>query len=339
MTGWLKNLDINSRRVSLNEASRLTGISAKAIEKDWWVTLCLKVIFSSRYANYCTFKGGTSLSKGWSIIDRFSEDIDVALDAGAFGISYIENPSKNFVEKLRRVGSAFTRHELKDALKERFESLHVPSEMYTVEVGDIRSDMPDTDPQAIYINYVSLFDPNPYLPDSVKIEFSVRTKGEPNEKRMIASLLNKYFSSQIYEEEVFPVSTIQPSRTLIEKILLLHEEYNRDDRSKMRTHRMSRHYYDLYQIIKIPEYYDVLKQKGFIQDVIKHRKSYSRLRHFNYESLQVGRISLIPSPEIIIDLQSDYEQMNKEMIYGDAPPFNEILKVVAEIENRFNRSS
>ena len=339
MIGWLKNLDANSRRVSLTEASRLSGISAKAIEKDWWVTLCLKIIFSTRYANYCTFKGGTSLSKGWSIIDRFSEDIDVALDAGAFGISYIENPSKNFVEKLRRAGCAFTGNELKDALKERFESLQVPSEMYSLEVGDLRSDMPDTDPQTIYINYVSLFDANPYLPDSVKIEFSVRTKGEPNQKCMIASLLNKYFSNQIYEEEVFPVSTILPSRTLIEKILLLHEEYNRDDKSKMRTYRMSRHYYDLYQIVQVPEYYDVLKQKDFIQDIIEHRKSYSRLRHFNYDTLQVGHISLIPSREIIIDLQADYEQMSKEMINGDAPPFTEILQVVAEIQNRFNHSS
>ena len=78
MIGWLHKLDDNSRRISLNQASLNSGITPKAIEKDWWVTLVLRMLFTSKYSKYFAFKGGTSLSKGWRIVDRFSEDIDIA---------------------------------------------------------------------------------------------------------------------------------------------------------------------------------------------------------------------------------------------------------------------
>ena len=97
MIGWLKNLNDASRLISINEASRISGISAKAIEKDWWVTLSLKLVFNTPYANHFAFKGGTSLSKGWQLIDRFSEDIDISLSSEAVGIAYAESPSKTFV--------------------------------------------------------------------------------------------------------------------------------------------------------------------------------------------------------------------------------------------------
>ena len=82
MIAWL-SLNDEQRRITLEQASIRSGIQPKAIEKDWWVTLSLKALFSSEYAQYCIFKGGTSLSKGWKLIQRFSEDIDIALDPEA----------------------------------------------------------------------------------------------------------------------------------------------------------------------------------------------------------------------------------------------------------------
>lgn len=337
MIGWLQKLDDNSRKTSLNQASLKSGIPPKAIEKDWWVTLVLKMLFTSKYAAYFAFKGGTSLSKGWGIIDRFSEDIDVALNSEAFGIQYKDKPSKTFVEQLRRKGCLFTSNEIANELREQFEKLQILGELYALEAEAIRSDMPDTDPQTIYVNYKSLFDPNPYLPDSVKIEFSVRSQKEPNDSRQMQTLLNMYFPNEIYEEEPFPVTTIQPSRTLIEKILLLHEEYNREDESKMRTYRMSRHYYDLYRIHA--DYSSTLADTQFIEDIIEHRKSYSRLKHFDYSSLCIGQISIIPSEAILIKLKNDYEEMAKEMMYGDVPTFKELIVEVIKIQDSFNQKS
>jgi len=108
MIGWLHSIDDDTRRISLNQALLKSGITPKAIEKDWWVTLVLQLLFTSKYAAYFAFKGGTSLSKGWGIIDRFSEDIDIALNSAAFGKVYKANPSKTFVEQLRRAGCLFT---------------------------------------------------------------------------------------------------------------------------------------------------------------------------------------------------------------------------------------
>jgi len=95
MTEWLK-LTPDQRRTTLEQAFVRSGIQTKAIEKDWWVTLCLKALFRSPYSPYCLFKGGTSLSKGWKIIQRLSEDIDIALAPEAFGMTYQRAPSHSF---------------------------------------------------------------------------------------------------------------------------------------------------------------------------------------------------------------------------------------------------
>lgn len=337
MIGWLQNLDDDSRRISLNQASLNSGINSKAIEKDWWVTLVLKLLFTSKYATYFAFKGGTSLSKGWGIIDRFSEDIDIALSSEAFGMPYRDKPSKTFVEQLRREGCLFTSIEIATELRNQFEKLQISVELYSVEVETIRKDMPDTDPQTIYVSYKSLFEPNPYLPDRVKIEFSVRSQEDPNDCRVMQTILNSYFPNDIYGEVLFEVATIQPNRTFIEKILLLHEEYNRKDESKMRTYRMSRHYYDLYRINK--EYSNTLTDVPFIEDIIEHRKFYSRLRHFDYNLLCVGQIAIIPSETILMKLKSDYDEMAKEMMYGDVPTFAEVVNTVKIIQDTFNQKS
>lgn len=337
MIGWLHKLDDNSRRISLNQASLNSGITPKAIEKDWWVTLVLRMLFTSKYAKYFAFKGGTSLSKGWRIVDRFSEDIDIALNSESFGVHYKNKPSKTFVEHLRREGCTFTSTEIANELKIQFEKNQIPKEYYSLEVEIVRPDMPDTDPQTIYIHYKSLFDQNPYLADKVKIEFSVRSQKEPNENRQMQTLLDLFFPNDIYGEDAFHVKTIKPNRTMIEKILLLHEEYNREDKSKMRTNRMSRHYYDLHRIYE--GYSSTLTDIQFIEDIIEHRKSYSRLRHFDYTTLCIGQISIIPSEEILMKLKSDYEVMSKEMIYGIVPTFQQLMETAEIIQNTFNQKS
>ena len=336
MIGWLKNLSDASRLTSINEASRISSISAKAIEKDWWVTLSLKLVFNTPYAKYFAFKGGTSLSKGWKLIDRFSEDIDISLSSEAVGIAYTEKPSKTFVEHLRRAGCSFTSNELMEAIKAEFRNFQVPENLYSIEAEPVRADMPDTDPQALYVNFVSLFDPNPYLPDRVKIEFSVRSLKEPSTTRSMSSFLVTHFPNDNYIEENCEILTIQPQRTLIEKILLLHEEYNRDELTKMRTERMSRHYYDLFQLSRQDFSLATLHDNEFIEEIIEHRKYYSSLKRFNYDTLKRGSIRIIPSDDILKALKQDYEIMEAEMIYGNPPTFEEIILALKNLQDEIN---
>jgi len=336
MIGWLINLNDASRLTSINEASRISGISAKAIEKDWWVTLSLKLLFNSPYARHFAFKGGTSLSKGWQLIDRFSEDIDISLSSEAVNIEYAEKPSKTFVEQLRRAGCFFTSNELMEALKAEFRNSQVPEILYSIEAESVRSDIPDTDPQTLYVNFISLFDPKPYLPDRVKIEFSVRSLKEPSIKRGMKSLLVTHFPNENYIEENCEILTIQPQRTLIEKMLLLHEEYNRDERGKMRTDRMSRHYYDLFQLGRQDFSSATLKDNDFIEEIIEHRKYYSRLKRFDYSTLKRGSIRIIPSDDVLKALEQDYEIMREEMIYGHPPTFEEIIQSMKNLQDEIN---
>jgi predicted nucleotidyltransferase component of viral defense system len=339
MIDWLKNLNDASRLISITEASRISGISAKAIEKDWWVTLSLKLVFNTPYAKHFAFKGGTSLSKGWQLIDRFSEDIDISLSSEAVGIAYAESPSKTFVEQLRRAGCSFTSNELMEALKAEFRNNEVPENLYSIEAEPVRANMPDTDPQTLYVNFVSLFDPNPYLPDRVKIEFSIRSLKEPSIKRSMRSLLVTHFSNENYIEGNCEVLTILPQRTLIEKMLLLHEEYNRDERAKMRTERMSRHYYDLFQLSRQDFSTSTLQNNEFIEEIIEHRKYYSRLKRFDYTTLKRGSIRIIPSDDILKSLELDYEIMRAEMIYGNPPTFEEIIQAMKNLQNEINREN
>ena len=199
--------------------------------------------------------------------------------------------------------------------------------------------MPDTDPQTLYVNYVSLFPPNPYLPDRVKIEFSVRSLKDPSANRNMNSLLFTHFPNDNYLEEDYAILTILPQRTLIEKMLLLHEEYNRDEFDKMRTDRMSRHYYDLYQLSKQDFTQSTLTDDAFIGDIINHRINYSRLKRFDYNTLKRGSLNLIPSSDILEALRKDYEIMRAEMIYGEPPSFEEIIIEVQGLQEAINNVS
>lgn len=103
-TRWL-TLTKQKRTEVLNMATAATGLPAAAIEKDWWVTLCLRASFSLPYSSHLVFKGGTSLSKGWGLIERFSEDIDLAIDRKFFGFD--ENLTKTQIRKLRKQSCEF----------------------------------------------------------------------------------------------------------------------------------------------------------------------------------------------------------------------------------------
>ena len=99
MNNW-QNISTDRQRIIIENILLKTGYSTHAIEKDWWVTMVLKALFKTSCANYLVFKGGTSLSKCWNLIERFSEDIDVAISRVFFGITRIT--SKNQRDKLRK---------------------------------------------------------------------------------------------------------------------------------------------------------------------------------------------------------------------------------------------
>lgn len=332
MTGWLKLTD-DQRRETLNQVQRVTGINVKAIEKDWWVTLVLKALFQTPMAGHFMFKGGTSLSKGWKLIPRFSEDIDIALHPNAFGRDYLENPSHSYVKQLKREGCTYTSTAVKDALQQSLLSLGVPEGMLNIIAEEVKQTMPDKDPQTLYVNYPSLYQPNPYLADAVKIEFSVRSLAEPSDIINIHSLLNEYFPNPAYAETPFAVRTVVPRKTFIEKILLLHEKFASPALSKLQGDRMSRHLYDLVIMMETAVLQEALNDKELFNGLLKHRAGYIRV--IDYEGLTVESLAFIPSPDLIELYRQDYEFMQANMIYSESPDFADLLKKLKWLNGKF----
>ncbi|MBO9633157.1 MAG: nucleotidyl transferase AbiEii/AbiGii toxin family protein [Chitinophagaceae bacterium] len=325
MTNWLKLTD-EQRKATIDQAEQKSGISAKAIEKDWWVTLTLKALFGSRYASYMVFKGGTSLSKCWKLIERFSEDIDIALAPEVFGMEYRDSPSKSRVDRLRRAGCSFTTNELKAELSRQFEALEVPANMVLIEAAPISDKFPDTDPQTLFVKYPSLYSPNRYLADEVKIEVSVRSLRVPYASASVNSLLYEINPNQAYAEEEFFVEAVDPRKTFLEKIFLLHEEFKKPDTAKIKTERMSRHLYDLGKIMTTSFGGLALEDHDLYDNLIKHRQWYSRISWVDYSTLARKTISFIPPEEIVQLFNQDYEQMQEQMIYGEALSFDDLIQ-------------
>ncbi len=241
-TTWL-TLPKERRIEILNQATELTGLPAIAIEKDWWVTLCLNASFSLPYSENIIFKGGTSLSKGWDLIERFSEDIDLAIDRKFFGFE--GDISKTQIKKLRQQSGEFISTEF---LKDLTQVLTNWGAIAECELFVQPVTNSDKDPQVIEIHYNSAVDTSEYLPQRVLIEVSSRSLMEPTEKRDINSILSINFPKLSFATEKFKIPSVLPQRTFLEKVFLLHEQFSQEP-EKIRIDRLSRHLYDLERLM------------------------------------------------------------------------------------------
>lgn len=334
MIDWLKLTD-EQRKITIDEAETEAGIFAKAIEKDWWVTLVLKALFQSKYKNYMVFKGGTSLSKGWGLINRFSEDIDIALSPEAFGFIYQSEPSGSYLKKLKKTGCLFTSNELLSEIKEQLYSMGLPIGTVTLWAQEVKEGVPDTDPQSLFVKYNSLYPPSNYIREEVKIEVSVRSKKTPYSKRPLQTLLNKINPREVYKETEFEVDIVEPKKTFLEKMFLLHEEFSKPDKNKIRTERMSRHLYDLSKMSTLSIANEALADHALYNDLISHRGRYTPVRGINYKTHHHSTISFLPLDEIEEHYMKDYERMLEEMIYEtNADTFIQMIDKLKELQKR-----
>jgi hypothetical protein len=334
MIGWLKLTD-EQRRTSISQAAIISGITAKAIEKDWWVTLTLKALFESPHAKYFIFKGGTSLSKGWKLIERFSEDIDIELDTIAFGKEYKNNPSHTYIKTLKKEGCAFTSTVLLNALKTQFLHLGILMKDVIIEAENVDKKIPDKDPQTLFVKYKSLYPPHKYIADVVKVEFSVRSLKDTYEEVNIESILSNVFPNIAYEEIAFKVFAVQPKKTFLEKVFLLHEKFQNLNPDNIKIERLSRHLYDLVKIMDSEAGKQGLKDKEFYKTLIEHRKNYIRISGVDYDTLNYSTISFIPPVSVLEMFRQDYSAMQEAMIYGESPDFDSMIEKLKLLTGKF----
>ena len=331
MMGWLRNLNEEERKITIEQAAIKCGVPKQAIEKDWWVTLALKALFQTEYAPHLLFKGGTSLSKCWKLISRFSEDIDLAIDRSLLGFS--DNLSRSKIKKLKKNATEFTSTILKDALINQLYNLGIPDGIVSVTAEEIKAQQPDKDPQVLFLQYPSLFEPLHYLPSIVKIEISARSLREPFTNCEVGTMLQEYFPNEVYDEQHFNVQAIEPHRTFLEKAFLLHEELARPD--KLKTERKSRHFYDLVMLMDGIYGKAALNNMVLYETIVQHRKLFYQLDGVDYNTHSPDKINFIPQFLDLKRFENDYLIMREQMIYGESIPFRELVEKLRELKWRF----
>ena len=308
------------------------------MEKDFWVCWTLRELFSlPDIGPQLTFKGGTSLSKAWKLIERFSEDIDVVIDRDFLGYGGEASPEtatsgkkrRQRLDALREACQKHIRESLAPALSARI-ALALGSDGWQLE-----SDPADADGQTLLFRYPAAFDGGGYVAPVVKIELGARSDIDPAEAPQIEPYLAQSFP-ELLGDCRFPVRTLTARRTFWEKAMLLHEETYRPA-DKRRGPFMSRHYYDLWCMIRQGVADQARADAGLFERIAAHREVFFRYNWMDYATLRPGTLRIVPLPEQHAAWEQDYTAMKEAMFFGEAPRFDEILRVVGGFQTIFNR--
>lgn len=323
----------DSQRKSVYESVAIkVGLPAQVIEKDFWVTAILQTVFTLPVAKQLVFKGGTSLSKGWKLIERFSEDIDIAVDPIILGVPEGDLTKKQ-IKKLRKTSSLFVLEQLTPMICEELqrEGLHSFITVDAQPNGEGDNTYPE--PRQIYLHYKSVFDKAlTYLRPDVVLEVSARSLIEPTEPIQIKSILGEHLPVLPLTDSV--IHTAIPAKTFLEKVFLLHELFSVPGHGMIAEHK-SRHLYDLYVMMNKD-----FAKKAVIDDILwesirHHREIYTSVRDIDYTPDVRKRLRLIPREDILDTWRADYDAMKESMIYGNKPSFDELLEGMSELQREF----
>lgn len=325
---WLKLPDATKLNI-YQQTGQQRGLPAVAVEKDWWAVQTLRLIFSMTCAPALVFKGGTSLSKGWNLIERFSEDIDLALDRTYLG--FTGDLSKQDIKKLRKAARQFMSTTFLDELTAGFAA----AGLNDVELQCRESKDSDQDPSIIDIYYPKLAETDTYLRPGLQIEVSSRSLKEPFTNRPLGTLVAEQFAGRPFADVPITVPVVNPERTFLEKIFLLHEEFQKPA-DKIRVDRLSRHLYDIERLMQTPFADIALQDADLYTTVITHRRRFASIAGVDYARHQPATIRFLPPDELRQSWQQDYKQMQENMIYGDSLSFDKLIAALTQLQTRIN---
>ncbi len=331
-------LSAEERQTFLQEVSFKTGMQPAIIEKDYWVVWILWLLFNQeKLKSSLTFKGGTSLSKVYGLIQRFSEDVDLSIEKSFLGMPEEQLPEnassrKKRAKSLKDLSMAckdYVQNVLLNALKKQIAYLLEGASDWT-----LRIDENDPDGQTLLFSYPTLSsNKNEYIEKSVKIEMGARSEHWPVSQKKISSYLKENLNS-IIEEPEFKVTVLNAERTFWEKATILHQ-YAHIPETKPIKLRHSRHYYDFYQLLNSPVKALALTNSDLLEKVARHKEIYFHSSWANYSSAIKGSLKLIPPERIADDLKNDYRLM-KVMFFEEPVEWEVIMKTIKTFEREFN---
>lgn len=321
---------------AFRETAARMGIQPVIVEKDFWVCWTLKHVFSlDGQTPGLLFKGGTSLSKAYGAIRRFSEDIDLSLDRRDLGFSDERDPASDISNKKRKSLLAELETAAVEAVAGPVASA-LKSAMSKSLKAEVELSVDDQDAQTLLFEYPPSLKPSEqsaYIKPAIRLEFGARSDRLPAEAREISSFVHEQFPDLISSPTV-TVNTLAAERTFWEKATILHMLHHRDP-DKPLGERMSRHYYDIVQLSKSAIKEKALANLGLLDAVAQHKAIFFKAAEANYEAARPPTLKLSPGAELEKALRADYSKM-AEMLFDEPEPIDDLLKAIAELEAEVN---
>lgn len=309
------------------------------IEKDFWVCWALRRVFEvMRFQPQLIFKGGTSLSKAYQLIERFSEDVDLSLSRRDLGFADGRDPeepgiSKN--ESTRRLDALVSacqstiRDKMLPELQKDFARV--------IGTSGWNLALDPADPQTVIFSYPSSSfsgDSPSYIRPAIRLELGARSDDWPAEERVIRPYAAEAFPEAFRVATSCSVNTMEAVRTFWEKATLLHAEYHRPAQ-KASMERVSRHFYDLYRLSQHETGRQALIRLDLLDRVVRHKRLFFASAWASYDTVRPGTFHLVPREDRLPALRKDYVEM-RAMIFGAYPSWEEVLGGLRMLEQQIN---
>ena len=325
------------------------------IEKDIWICWLLEKIFS--LPMQMAFKGGTSLSKVFNLIKRFSEDCDITIDYHNFKPDLdLENTSRSQLKKvsaqLKEQLQSYISEIVLPFLKSELDK-SLPMDLFNITLSDDGEQLRFYYPSVVNAAFLTTQngylttengkylvaeknDNKDYLKDHVFIEFGVRNSTEPCKKYPLKTYLADVVTTDLGLPKPI-VNTLSPIRTFFEKATLIHVECHRDS-TKPTPDRFSRHWYDLYILNNSFFGKEALSNFEILRSVVEHKKAFWNYSFVSYDDCISGKLRLIPNQNYLNGLEKDYKQMINAGMFNETPPlFSDIIKYLSKLEDEINK--
>ncbi len=332
----------------LATATRL-GTPIQNVEKDFWVTWTLDLLFNGRQTSEprLLFKGGTSLSKAYGLISRFSEDIDITVFREDIGqhieVDNLEGLSRKkqrqILDEIKAACQSYIQGQLLDRLNGQIHEVFGEAGVPITEPVVV-SDPDDRDQQTLLVRYPTVnTEPNGYIKPTVKIEAGAKSALDPHKEVTI----KPYLSDDLPDTDlvVANVVTIDAERTFWDKVVILHGLRKwHDNRNEVRQqgNRVSRHYYDLYRLLNSGAGLNAIQNPALGADCVRHALMFFNRPDYELQSALEGSFAIIPTDGMVEELKRDYQAM-VGMIFGEAPDFSTVLNAIEELEKEINSTN
>lgn len=327
----IAKLDERNRDAIFTKYAYDSKLNKAIVEKDFWVTIVLDYLFhKSKYKEYFIFKGGTSLSKCFHLIQRFSEDIDLILK---WNILTDDNPNKErsnrqqdmYNKNINLLAQSFIKEKLVPAMVHDFHDINKNIEIIIDE----------NDGQIINLYYPRLYDANEAgILKYIRLEIGPLAALSPTDNIEIFPLISK-MKMPIMNQFSTKVETVLPQRTFLEKILILHQEAYRP-MDKKTPKRYSRHYYDIFKI-SMSKYKDIAyNDLMLLTNVREFKKKFYPVGWAQYDLAKPGTFRLVPSKERIKEFSQDFLEMKEMLNDNEFETFEELVDKIRLIEKEIN---